>query len=71
MGEEVGVVGAQRKDGQHQLSTLSGTSGNQPGITGKRLAAKYRSSRPVQAPHQRHDLRLLPHGPSDDHALDF
>jgi hypothetical protein len=31
--------------GQHQLSTLSGTDGNQPGITGKRPTARNRSSR--------------------------
>jgi hypothetical protein len=30
--------------GQHQLSTLSGTDGNQPGITGKRPTAINRSS---------------------------
>jgi hypothetical protein len=33
--------------GQRQLSTLSGTAGNQPGITGKRPTAKIRSSRAI------------------------
>ena len=40
--------------GQHQLSTLSGTDGNQPGITGKRPTARNQSplalSRSVPAP---------------------
>ena len=46
-----GVVGvdlgqdAKLVRGQHQLSTLSGTGGNQPGITGKRSAIRNRSSR--------------------------
>jgi hypothetical protein len=55
---------------------LSGTGGNQPGITGKQPTARNPSRRPFQDPHQRHDPRLSPHvkprdGPSDDHALDL
>src|SRR5215472_3015586 len=62
--------------GQHQLSTLSGTDGSQPGMTGKQPTAQNRRHSPSQDPHQRHDLRLLPHvkpgdGPTDDHALDL
>jgi hypothetical protein len=62
--------------GQHQLCTLSRTSGDQPGITGKRPASKIPNARPVEAPHQRHDQRLLTHvtpgdGPTDDHARDL
>jgi hypothetical protein len=61
---------------KRQLSTLPGTDGNQPGITGKQPNARNPSSRPFQDPHQRHDQRLLPHvqpgdGPTDDHALDL
>jgi hypothetical protein len=62
--------------GQHQLSTLSGTGGNQPGVTGKRSTTRIQSSRALSKPRQRHDQQLLPHvkpgdGPTDDHALDL
>src|SRR5215472_2479897 len=53
---------------------LSGTGGNQPGITGKRPTSNRSGHRPGQAPRQRHDQRSLPHvkpvdGPTDDHAV--